>query len=266
MKLQSVFAEYSKSKYICHTNQIFMMKKIVISGASSGIGFEVAKLFIGAGWQVVAAARRSQRLQELVSLAPDRVSAVTLDVTADSAPETLAAMLGGTNKADVYFHVAGVGHNNIPLDLKTELDTISTNSKGFVQCVASAFNYFRNSGGGHIAVISSIAGTKGLGSAPAYSATKRMQSHYIQSLVRLSKMTKANITFTDIRPGFIDTDLLADGNTYPMKLPVQYAAKRIFKALNRKRRKAIIDWKYWFLVQFWRGIPDCIWERLPWNL
>jgi NADP-dependent 3-hydroxy acid dehydrogenase YdfG len=42
---------------------------------------------------------------------------------------------------------------------------------GFVQCVATAFNYFRDNGGGHIAVVSSIAGTKGLGSAPAYSAT-----------------------------------------------------------------------------------------------
>ena len=242
------------------------MKKIVIAGASSGIGLEVAKLYIQEGWQVVAAARRSDRLQQLVELAPDRVSAVTLDVTADNAPETILQMLGGSKKADVYFHVAGVGHNNIPLDLKTELDTVNTNSKGFVQCVATAFNFFRDNGGGHIAVVSSIAGTRGLGSAPAYSATKRMQSHYIQSLARLSKMTKANITVTDIRPGFIDTDLLADGNKYPMILPLESSAKLIFKALKRKRRKAIIDWKYWFLVQFWKTIPCWIWERLPWKL
>ncbi len=242
------------------------MKKIVIAGASSGIGHEVAKLYIEAGWQVVVAARRIDRLQTLVQIAPDRVKAVELDITATDAPQTFLQMLGGDSKADVYFHVAGVGHNNIPLDLKTEVDTVNTNSMGFVQCVATAFNYFRDNGGGHIAVVSSIAGTKGLGSAPAYSATKRMQSHYIQSLARLSKMTKANITFTDIRPGFIDTDLLADGNNYPMILPLAPSAKRIFKALTRRRRKAIIDWKYWFLVQFWKSIPDWIWERLPWKL
>ena len=242
------------------------MKKIVIAGASSGIGYEVAKLYIGAGWQVVVAARRRDRLDTLVALAPERVSAVTLDVAADSAPETVLSMLGGGQKADVYFHVAGVGHNNIPLDVKTEVDTVNTNSRGFVQCVATAFNFFRDNGGGHIAVVSSIAGTKGLGSAPSYSATKRMQSHYIQSLVRLSKMTKAHIGFTDIRPGFVDTDILADGNHYPMILPLEYSAKRIFKAIERRRRKAIIDWKYWFLVLAWKAIPNWIWERLPWNL
>jgi len=242
------------------------MKKIVIVGASSGIGHEVAKLYIEAGWQVVAAARRVERLQSLVESAPERVKAVALDITADNAPDTIQQMLGGDQKADVYFHVAGVGHNNIPLDVKSEIDTVNTNSKGFVQCVATAFNFFRDNGGGHIAVVSSIAGTMGLGSAPAYSATKRMQSHYIQSLVRLSKMTKANITFTDIRPGFIDTDLLADGNNYPMILPLEPSAKKIYKALTRRRRKAIIDWKYWFLVQFWKSIPNWLWERLPWKL
>jgi NAD(P)-dependent dehydrogenase (short-subunit alcohol dehydrogenase family) len=242
------------------------MKKIVIVGASSGIGYEVARLYIEAGWQIMAAARRVERLQTLVALAPERVTAVALDITADDASATLLSMLGGDQKADVYFHVAGIGHNNIPLDVKTELDTVNTNSRGFVQCVATAFNFFRDNGGGHIAVVSSIAGTKGLGSAPAYSATKRMQSHYIQSLARLSKMTKANITFTDIRPGFIDTDLLADGNNYPMILPLKPAARKIYKALIRRRRKAIIDWKYWFLVQLWKGIPNWIWERLPWKL
>jgi len=242
------------------------MKKIVIVGASSGIGHEVAKLYIEAGWQVVAAARRVERLQALVESAPERVKAVALDITADNAPDAIRQMLGEDQKADVYFHVAGVGHNNIPLDVKTELDTVNTNSHGFVQCVATAFNFFRDNGGGHIAVVSSIAGTKGLGSAPAYSATKRMQSHYIQSLARLSKMTKANITFTDIRPGFIDTDLLADGNNYPMILPLKPSAKKIYKALTHRRRKAIIDWKYWFLVQFWKCIPNWIWERLPWKL
>ncbi len=242
------------------------MKKIVIAGASSGIGFEVAKLYINDGWRVVAAARRIDRLHKLVDLAPERVTAVALDVAADDAPQKIVSMLGGDAKADVYFHVAGIGHNNIPLDLKTEVDTVNTNSKGFVQCVVAAFNFFRDNGGGHIAVVSSIAGTKGLGSAPAYSATKRMQSHYIQSLARLSRMTGANITFTDIRPGFIDTDILADGNNYPMVLPLAPSAKKIYRAVVRRRRTAVIDWKYWFLVQFWRGIADWIWERLPWRL
>lgn len=79
----------------------------------------------------------------------------------------------------------------------------------------------------------SIAGTKGLGIAPAYSATKRFQNTYIQCLAQLSAMTRANITFTDIRPGFVDTDLLRSGN-YPMLMRPEKTARMIVDALRRK--------------------------------
>ena len=81
--------------------------------------------------------------------------------------------------------------------------------------VNTAFHYFARQGKGHIAVISSIAGTKGLGIAPAYSATKRFQNTYIDALEQLAYMQKKKaIHFTDIRPGFVKTDLLNDGKNY----------------------------------------------------
>ena len=114
-----------------------------------------------------------------------------------------------------------------------------------------------------ISVISSIAGTKGLGVAPSYSATKRYQNIYIDALAQLSRMEKQPITFTDIRPGFVRTDLLKDGRNYPMLMSPQYAALRIANAIDRKKRRAIIDWKYAILVFLWRLIPEWLWERLP---
>lgn len=89
---------------------------------------------------------------------------------------------------DIYLHCSGIGKRNTGLLPEIELDTLRTNGEGFVRMVTAAFGYFRANGGGHLAVISSIAGTKGLGSAPAYSATKRMQNTYIDALAQLAHM------------------------------------------------------------------------------
>jgi short-subunit dehydrogenase len=129
--------------------------------------------------------------------------------------------------------------------------------------VSTAFNYFKTSDkSGHIAIISSIAGTKGLGVATSYSASKRFQNTYIQSLVQLAKIENLNIKFTDIKPGFVDTALLNDEHNYPLKMKPDYVAKKIVRAIRKRRRSAVIDWRYAILVFFWKLIPNCIWERM----
>ena len=128
--------------------------------------------------------------------------------------------------------------------------------------VISAYNYFKEHGGGQLAVISSIAGTKGLGAAPSYSATKRYQNTYIEALDQLAQMEKLPIVFTDIRPGFVKTDLLKN-DKYPMLMSPQYVARKIVKAIERKKRRTVIDWRYAVLVFFWKLIPSFVWRRLP---
>ena len=80
--------------------------------------------------------------------------------------------------------------------------------------------------------------------------------------MQLARMNKLNISFTDIRPGFVATPLLKD-NSYPMLMKATDVAKDIVKAISKKKRVAIIDWKYRILVFFWRLIPRWIWVRLP---
>ncbi|MCF0160522.1 MAG: SDR family NAD(P)-dependent oxidoreductase, partial [Bacteroidaceae bacterium] len=126
----------------------------------------------------------------------------------------------------------------------------------------AAYNYFAEQGQGHIAVLSSIAGTKGLGAAPSYSATKRFQNTYIQCLAQQARIRGLRIRFTDIRPGFVDTELLK-GGSYPMLMSAEHATRRIVKALYRQERTVVVDWRYAVLVFFWKLIPDCIWEKLP---
>ncbi len=238
------------------------MKKAVIIGASSGIGYEVAKILINQGWNIGAAARREDKLEELKSHASQQVVIQSLDVTKEDASNNLQLLIDKLGGMDLFLLSSGIGFQNITLDPTVEIKSVQTNADGFVRMTTAAFDYFKEHGGGHIAVISSIAGTKGLGVAPAYSATKRFQNTYIDALNQLSNMQKLNIKFTDIRPGFVKTNLLNDGKHYPLLMSPQFVAKKIVSAINRNKRVAIIDWRYRILVFFWRLIPRCIWCRL----
>ena len=162
---------------------------------------------------------------------------------------------------DMYIHSSGIGYKNMALDRKIEGETVITNALGFTQMVDAAFDWFKVRGGGHIAFISSVAGTKGLGAAPSYSATKRYQWIYAQALAQLSSMERYNISFTDIRPGFVATGFLGSSK-YPLLLEKHYVAQKIVKAILARKRSVIIDYKYKILCLFWRMIPNWLWERL----
>ena len=155
------------------------MKRAIIIGATSGIGEEVAKLLIQQGWHIGIAGRREEALEKLQATAPGQIEIQRLDVTDANAPtllETLIRKLGGM---DLFFLSSGIGYQNRNLEPEIELNTARTNVEGFIRMVNAAFDYFKKTKKGHIDVISSIAGTKGLGVAPAYSATKRFQNTYI---------------------------------------------------------------------------------------
>ena len=254
------------------------MKRAIIIGATSGIGQEVAKNLLREGWQIGIAGRRQLALEDFQRIAPEQIKIQSLDVTQADAAEklnmhhskntllgaeklnTLIRKLGGM---DLFLLSSGIGFQNPELDIDIELNTARTNVEGFTRMVDTAFDYFKQHGGGHLAVISSIAGTKGLGIAPAYSATKRFQNAYIDALEQLSHLQKLNIRFTDIRPGFVATALLGDGKHYPMLMKADKVGQAITRALNRKRRTVIIDGRYRVLVFFWRLIPRQLWKRLP---
>lgn len=237
-------------------------KRAVIMGATSGIGYEVARLLLSEGWKLGLAGRREENLRKLQSEFPGQVCIKAIDVKDEDAGNALFSLIDELGGMDMYFHSSGIGHQNANLDADIEHNTLETNGTGFTRMVGAAFRYFRDKGKGHIAVISSIAGTKGLGIAPAYSATKRFQNTYIDALEQLASMKKIDIRFTDIRPGFVATNLLNDGKKYPMLMKTDYTARLIVKALNSKKRIAVIDWKYRILVFFWRLIPRCVWKRM----
>ena len=238
-----------------------MMKRAIVIGASSGIGREVCKLLIADGWHVGIAARREDKLAEIKAASPQSVEMMRIDVTADDAPERLLALVKALGGVNLFVFCSGVGKQNAGLDRGVELSTVDVNVKGFTCMIDTIFNYMAENLGGDIAVISSIAGTKGLGVAPSYSATKAYQNTYVQALEQLANMRRLHIRFTDICPGFVDTPLLAGGK-YPMLMDKTVVARKLLRAVKAHRHVRVIDWRYRILVFFWRLIPNFIWRKL----
>lgn len=231
-------------------------------GATSGMGRGIAMELINKGYYVGVCGRRADLLEETKLQTPSRIFTKVIDVNAPDAPERLQELIDEMGGMDLYFHSSGYGKQNDELDIDIEKQTVLTNCYGFTQMVVTAFNYFKNNKRkGQIAVISSIAGTKGLGAAPSYSATKRFDWIYLEALSQQAHMQGLDITFCDIRPGFVATDFIA-GSNFPMQMQTDYVVKHILKAVLRGKRKVIIDWKYQILCFFWRMIPGCVWERM----
>ena len=239
-----------------------MDKKAVIVGASSGIGREVAQLLIDDGWQLGVAARRMEPLMELKEMAPGRVEVIAIDVTKSDAGELLLSLIERLGGMDLYFHASGIGQQNRDLEPSIELCTMETNAVGFTRMIGTAYRYLAEQGKGHIAAITSIAGTKGLGPAPAYAATKALQATFLQALDQQARQRGLGISITDIRPGFVDTALLNDNFRYPMLMRPETVARDIVRSIYRNRHVRIIDWRYRILTFFWRLIPNWIWRRM----
>lgn len=231
-------------------------------GATSGIGCEVAKLLASKGYQVAIAGRREARLNALQAAVPGIVASKVIDICSDEAPQLLLQLAHEMDGIDLYFHSSGIGFQNLSLNEEKEMSTVETNALGFTRMIGTAFRYFTDKGSGHIAAISSIAGTKGLGAAPAYSATKALQNHYLESLAQLAAIRRLNITITDIRPGFVATDLLNDGAHYPMLMSKTRVAEYAVEAVIKKKSVATIDWRYRILVALWRLVPHRIWRKM----
>lgn len=241
------------------------MKKIVIVGASSGLGARIATDFARMGWRVGIAARREEMLKEIKALYPDRIEYMTIDVAAPDAADRFYKLIELIDGMDYLLFTAGCGWQNPDLNAAKDDQTVETNVLGFTRIVTAAYKYFKQTANltpGHIAAITSIAGTKGIGVSAAYSASKRYQWTFLQALDQLAHQQHVNVKITDIRPGFVDTPLLDGSKNYPMEMSIDYVAPRIELAMLKERRVAVIDSRWAVVTALWRMIPDALWRHL----
>lgn len=234
---------------------------IIIIGATSGIGKELAKIYISQGHTVGITGRRENLLNEIKDNRPN-IYTRSYDVTQKDAPEHLMNLIREMGGADTVIYSSGFGKSNTELTLETELAAADVNVQGFMRHATTLFNYwYENNKKGHLAVLSSIAGIRALGIAPAYSATKHFQAFYLETLRQLATMRNANISFTAIKPGFVATDFIS-GKKYPLTLQKEKVAAKIVKAIEKRKKNCVIYgvWKPISLLM--KLIPAPLWRGL----
>lgn len=236
---------------------------VIIIGASSGIGYESARIFASLGWKTGVMARREEPLRELASDFPGKIEFRTTDITSENSVRDILSFIEELGKTDIVFLTAGTGWANPSLNLEKDLMTVKTDVEGFVRVVDTAYGYFRqHNPHGQIAAISSVAGTKGIGISASYSASKSFNSKYLEALSQLSAIDGLHIAVTDIRPGFIRTALLDPSRSYPLLMKPEKAARQIVKAILKRKKIAVIDTRWKIVVAFWRMIPGWLWRKM----
>ena len=206
-------------------------KKIWITGASSGIGKSVAEKFANEGWKVAVSARRKELLDELAKN-PNIVS-FPLDVTnRNQINEVFKNIIDNFGELDICLFSSGTYEpkDEQNIDPDKIKNVINVNFLGVIDCVKSVERYFKDKKSGHISIVSSIAGYRGLPNSSGYGPSKAALTNFSESIYFDFK--KFGVRVSVVSPGFIKTPL-TDKNEFPMpflKTP-EYAAEKIFNGL-----------------------------------
>ncbi len=238
------------------------MKKIIIIGATSGIGRELAKVYSCIGYEVGIVGRRTELLNELAAELPTKTYKITLDITnTETAFQSLEELIQDMKDIDIFVISAGTGYINESLDWQKEKETINTNVSGFAAVANIAMQYFIKKGSGHLIGMSSIASIRGSRDAPAYNASKAFVSNYLEGIRAKAIKAKLPIAVTDIQPGFVDTAMAKGDGLFWVASP-EKAAKQIYNAIKQRKKKTYIT-KRWVLIAWLLKImPDFIYNKM----
>jgi short-subunit dehydrogenase len=236
-------------------------QKIIIVGASSGIGREIACKYAANGNRVGITGRREDLLNELKEKYPDQIFVSCFDVMEKENQQKIRQLIEELGGMDILFYNAGYGDISKDLNWEIENATTKTNVNGFVEIVSYAFNHFVEQGHGQIAITSSVAAVRGNSWAPAYSASKAFMSNYAEGLNIKAKRLQKDVTITDIRPGFVDTKM-AKGNGQFWVIQKEKAAEEIIRAIEKKKRVAYITRRWWLVAKIMKMLPFTIYRRM----
>ena len=236
-------------------------KKVIIIGATSGIGRELATIYATQGYFVGISGRRNELLLSLQNKFPKNIVIECFDVTQKENIPHLQTLIQKLDGLDILIYNSGYGEISKALDWDIEKNTTEVNVNGFVEIVCYAFNYLVNQGHGQIASTSSIASIRGNSMAPAYSASKAFESIYMEGLWLKAKKLKKNVSVTDIQPGYVATHL-AKGNKKFWEATPQKAAQQIYEAITKKNKRAYITKRWWIVAKIIKWLPLFIYKRL----
>jgi short-subunit dehydrogenase len=239
----------------------------VITGASSGIGWALGRMLASEGCKVGLVARRREQLADLAwqieksgGTAAIAVADVAERSQAVAAIHDIAAHLG---TVDLLIANAGVGAPTTvePFNIADIEKMFRVNVLGVIYSLEAVLPQMLQRRRGHVATISSLAAYKGLPGESAYTSSKAAVNVFMDGL-RIQLRSKG-IAVTTICPGFVKTPM-TEVNEFkmPWLLTAEEAARRIVRALERKRKVYNFPWQSALLMRLTRWAPDWLLERL----
>jgi short-subunit dehydrogenase len=214
-----------------------MSKKIWITGASSGIGNSLAIKFANEGWQVAASARRKVLLEDLNKINPN-IHSFPLDVIdSENVKKTFESILKKMGELDLCVFSTGTYEPKLEKEIneKQIRNVMEINFFGTVNCIKAVEDYFKNKKSGHISVVSSVSGYRGLPNSTGYGASKAALINLTESLYL--DFNKHNVRVSLISPGFIKTPM-TDKNNFKMPFirSSEFAAEKIYIGLTKSTK------------------------------
>lgn len=235
-------------------------KRYWLVGASEGLGREVAFCLSRAGAEVIVSARSEDRLKELVRELPGKASFITLDVTNRDAVEDAAKGLGPIDGvvylAGVYWPMKAQDWDNEKADMMGEVNFL-----GASRVVGSVIRDMVAKGAGHIVLVGSLSGFRGLPGAIGYSSSKAGMMSLAESMQ--ADLRNSPIEVQLINPGFIRTRL-TDKNDFhmPFIMSPEAAAREVFEHMNTDRFKKSFPLLFSWVFRLSQFMPDWMYYRL----
>jgi short-subunit dehydrogenase len=239
--------------------------RVIITGASSGIGAALAHRYARQGATLGLIARRRAALEALAARlgVPSEIYAV--DVR--DAPGLAAAareFIARHGCPDIVVANAGVSAGTATeraADIGVFDDVIGVNVLGMVRTFQPFLACMRARGSGALAGVASVAGYRGLPGAAAYSASKAAAIAYLESL--RVELRGSGVTVSTICPGYIATPM-TEGNPYPMPflLSAEEAARRMAAAIEHGRSFEVIPWQMAVVARCLHVMPNWLYDRL----
>ncbi len=237
-----------------------MGKKVIIVGASSGMGAELAKLMSARGDQVAAVARRKDKLEELASTCPGML-VFEHDVTHfDEIPALFSQICRDLGGLDIVVYASGVMPEVGGSEFSFEKDKamIDVNLTGAVAWLNLAATRFQNVGAGTIVGIGSVAGERGRQGQPVYNTTKAALKTYLEAL--RNRLSKHGVKVVTIKPGPTETEMTSHLGIKGM-MPAKTAAELILKKME-KGNEHYLKFAHKIIFTIIRCFPSGIFRRL----
>jgi short-subunit dehydrogenase len=241
-----------------------MPVKVVITGATSGIGEALAREYAKQGATLALIARRAHVLAQLKDSLSTTCFTYAADVRDSRAMQQAAAdFVEERGYPDVVIANAGISRGTIteyPQDVEAFQAILDTNVVGMLKTFHPFLDGMRRQRHGMLVGIASIAGFRGLPGAGAYSASKAAAIRYLESL--RVELRGSGVGVLTVCPGYIATPMTAN-NPYPMMfiISAEQAARKIVRAIERRRKFLIIPWQMAILGRIFSILPLRLYDR-----